>query len=221
MSSRPSAVIFDRDGVLVEVDEARLAQDVLRHIPLPRAEIERCWRRFLDGRALADAASESRAMTAFLTSLADELDLDLAAREALLRVDYAGAVRAFPDARGALGAVRRSGLRVGVLTNNTAGVSARRMLAVVGLDDLVDAALSAQMIGAQKPEIAAYRAAAGVLGVPASECLFFDDKRVSVDAARAAGMRAWEVDRSRPDHDIEGGVVRDLTAVEPILRAFD
>lgn len=210
------AVVFDRDGVLVEIDQARFAAEVLQRVPLDRAELEQHWRCFLGRRVVTDAANETRVMAAFLASLAAELGLDAGA---LADLDYASAVRAFPEAREALVAARRAGVRVGVLTNNTAAVSASRMLEVAGLGDLVDVAFTSQMIGAGKPDPTSYSVVAAALGSPASACLFFDNARLAVEGARAVGMHAWEVDRTRADHDIAGGIVRDLTAVASILRA--
>lgn len=43
--------------------------------------------------------------------------------------------------------------------------------------------------GLRKPDPEAYRHAARTLGVPAERCVFVDDRRKNVDAARAVGMR--------------------------------
>src|SRR5690606_28140779 len=121
------------------------------------------------------------------------------------------------DAKPALVEARRRGLRIAVLTNNSAALSPSRQLAAVGLDDLVDLALSSQMIGACKPEPAAYRAAADALGFSPAQCLFFDNTPAWVEGARRVGMAAWHVDRSRGDHDLDTGIVRDLSALPLIL----
>jgi putative hydrolase of the HAD superfamily len=212
------AVIFDRDGVLVTIERERFARLVLSRIPLSEADLTVRWRAFLGGRALRDGDEES-CVRGFLSALADELGLDEEAKGALLAIDYTACVRCFDDAREALTEARRRRLRVGLLTNNSMGLSPARMLARQGLDGLVDVALTSQMIGARKPEPAAYRAIAAALGVPAPACIFFDDARPSVDGARAAGMRAFQVDRARDGHDIDGGVVRDLSALGAILGA--
>lgn len=213
----PLAVVFDRDGVLTTTDHARFARDVLARIPLPEVELARRWRAWLGGRALRDAPDEAVAIEGFLRALANELGLDRGRQRALASIDYTGCVRAFGDARGALVETRRRGLRAGVLTNNSAGVSPRRMLAAAGLDELIDVALSSQMIGAAKPEPAAYHAIAKALDVPASRCLFFDDAGDRVEGARVAGMAAWLVDRTRADHRLELAIVHDLSALSAIL----
>jgi HAD superfamily hydrolase (TIGR01509 family) len=44
--------------------------------------------------------------------------------------------------------------------------------------------------GVRKPAAAAYEAALAALGVPASQCLFIDDREVNCEGARAVGMHA-------------------------------
>jgi putative hydrolase of the HAD superfamily len=210
-------VIFDRDGVLMTFDRMRLARDVLSRIPLPEAEITARWRAWLEGAALRDARDEAEQIGGFLTNLAAELDIDPAERASLARVDYLTCVRGFDDAKPALLEAKRRGLRVAVLTNNTISLSATRPLAAAGLDGLVDVALSSQMVGARKPEARAYEAVAAALGLPAKRCLFFDNTPACVAGARAVGMGAWHVDRSRECHDLDAGVVRDLTALPLVL----
>ncbi|NUO49328.1 MAG: HAD family hydrolase, partial [Polyangiaceae bacterium] len=102
-------------------------------------------------------------------------------------------------------------------TNNSMGVSPGRKLEATGLAGLFDVALSSQMIGAKKPEAAAYIAIATALQADPRHCLFFDNKRSCVEGARATGMRAFELDRTRADHDIPAGVLRDLSALSLIL----
>ena len=123
----------------------------------------------------------------------------------------------FPDAPPALSDARRRGLRIGVLTNNSASLSPSRMLEASGLGALVDVALSAQMIGAKKPEPRAYHAVAEALRAPAGSCIYFDDAMERVVGARAVGMRAFHVDRKRARHDLAAGIVADLGALPAIL----
>jgi putative hydrolase of the HAD superfamily len=210
-------VVLDRDGVLTTLDRARLVRDVLSRIPLSEADLTARWRARLEGRALRDAREEEAAIAEFLEELADELELASAERRALSSLDYLGCVRGFDDAREALLEARRRGLGVAVLTNNSAELSPRRQLAAAGLDELIDVALSSQMIGKAKPHPEAYRAAAAALGVATERCVFLDNTPACVEGARGVGMSAWQVDRSRDDHDIDAHVVRDLSALPLIL----
>lgn len=191
------AVIFDRDGVLTTVDEVRLARELLAHVPVSREQLAVRWQAWLAGRALVEAADEHLALREFLLATADALGLTAEARRRVAELDYAAYVRAWPDAAPALRWARAAGLRVGVLTNNSAGLSPRRMLALAGLDELVDVAVSSQMLGARKPALAAYLGAAAALDVAPEQCLFLDDAPACVAGARAAGMRAYLVARGQ------------------------
>ncbi|OSC42089.1 HAD family hydrolase [Mycobacterium decipiens] len=208
------AIVFDRDGVLTRFDWAGAREVLLRITHLPLEELGDRWQAWLNGRALDDALDESEQIRAFLSNVARDLELGRQAHDELLRLDYASFAQGYPDARPALEEARRRGLKVGVLTNNSMLVSPRRMLASAALDDLVDVALSSQMIGAAKPDPQAYRAIAQALGVATTSCLFFDNIATWVEGARRTGMRAYLVDRSGEPRD---GVVRDLSRLDAIL----
>jgi putative hydrolase of the HAD superfamily len=208
------AAIFDRDGVLISFDWER-AQDELRRITrLPMDELGHRWQAWRAGRAIDDEIDEFEQIREFLSNVARELRLGPKAHDELVRLDYTVFAEGYTDARPALEEARRRGLKVGVLTNNSMLVSPRRMLLRAALDDLVDVALSSQMIGAAKPDPRAYRAIAEALGVATTSCLFFDNVAPWVEAARCAGMRAYLVDRCGEPRE---GVVRDLSSLAAIL----
>ena len=54
------------------------------------------------------------------------------------------------------------------------------------------------------------------LGVEPEQCLFFDDEVPCVDGARALGMSAYLVDRTRTEHELSRGIVCDLSAIATI-----
>lgn len=211
------AAIFDRDGVLAAMDSAALMRDVVGRLPLPPAEIARRWHAWNRRKPLVGSSNEQAAIRAFLRSIAEELGMDGAARERLEALDYAAHVRAFPDAEPALRAARERGIRIGVLTNNSAGLSAERILEIAGLAGLVDVMMSSQVIGAEKPDPRSYLAVASALGVAPESCLFFDNAPAWVRGAAAVGMRAYCVERSRAEHDLPNKIAKDLSAVAAIL----
>ena len=53
-------------------------------------------------------------------------------------------------------------------------------------------------IGVRKPEVAAYTAAVGLLGVPAERVLFIDDLTANVAGARAAGLQGFRFATTDP-----------------------
>jgi putative hydrolase of the HAD superfamily len=184
------AVVFDRDGVLADfdLDRARAALGVT--LPFGLEELGRRLRAFAARVAPPlDGPGERAFFGQFTAELGAELGLDDAGRARLGRFDPRVALVPYPDARGALERARARGLRTGVLSNFTL-LDLGGSLAVLGLRDLVDAALSAATLGVAKPAPEAYRAIAAALGVAPSACLFVDDRPEHVAGAARVGMRA-------------------------------
>jgi putative hydrolase of the HAD superfamily len=59
-------------------------------------------------------------------------------------------------------------------------------------------------IGVRKPEVAAYKAAVDLLGVPADRVLFIDDLTANIDGARAAGLQGFRFDTTDPAASVAG-----------------
>ncbi len=213
------AVIFDRDGVLTYFDTRVVMTSLLSILPLSVEELTERWWQWEHAHGVpTDAEEEARMFTLFWERLADELSLPAGQRAKLHQFDYTTVFRAFPDARPAMAAARAHGLRVGVLSNfDLANIEAT--LEAVGLLDLVDVACAAPVIGAEKPARAAYEITAGKLGVPPTACLFFDDVPAYVAGAREAGLHAYHVDRGRETHNLDAGIVRDLSAITTLLKS--
>jgi putative hydrolase of the HAD superfamily len=90
-----------------------------------------------------------------------------------------------PDGVGVLvRAARSAGLRTAVLSN--ADVVDPR----AGFPALFDVVAVSGVTGLRKPDVAAFRHCAGLLGVEPAACLFVDDAPVNVRGAAAAGMTA-------------------------------
>jgi len=94
----------------------------------------------------------------------------------------------YADTRSALEAVRRRGLKVGVVSNVPADL--RPVFAKHGLDLLVDSYTHSFEVGAEKPNPTIFLAAAKSLGVKPSETLMVGDHAVDRGAERA-GMRVF------------------------------
>ena len=100
------------------------------------------------------------------------------------------------SSRSALEGLRRDGWRIGVLTNGTPDVQARKV-AALGLPHLVDEVVYAtDCVDGGKPAPGAFRAALARLDVPASRAVCVgDDLRCDVYGARAAGLATIRVRR--------------------------
>jgi putative hydrolase of the HAD superfamily len=189
------AAVFDRDGVLTTFDLAAADAFFRPRLPLGLREIVARWETFGKQNGFPRSVAEEQEFFArFWNSIADECSSPPAIRDELLRFDYTTCMAAYADARPALEAARRNGLKIGVLSNFSLA-SLEHSLEATGLSDLIDCACAATVIGASKPQPKAYFTIAQQLGVAAEECLFFDDEAVCVEGARAAGMCAYQVDR--------------------------
>ena len=94
----------------------------------------------------------------------------------------------YADTRATLEAVRRQGLKVGVVSNVPADL--RPVFAKHRLESLIDSFTHSFEVGAEKPDPAIFLAAAKSLGVKPSETLMVGDHEVDRGAERA-GMRAF------------------------------
>ncbi len=92
------------------------------------------------------------------------------------------------DVLDAVREVRASGVPVGLLSNASTRLLAE--LTDAGLVDELDVIVSSADIGVAKPDPAAYRHIADLLGLPVERCAFVDDTILNVDAAAELGMRA-------------------------------
>ncbi|HET9372546.1 MAG TPA: HAD family hydrolase [Vicinamibacterales bacterium] len=113
----------------------------------------------------------------------------------LLR-DHAPSLRLTRQVRDALDALRRSGWRLGILTNGSR-VPQQRKLAALGLDEDIDAVVFAPEhgTGIGKPESAPFHALAAMLGVAAQHTVFVgNDEACDVVGALGAGMTAIRCD---------------------------
>jgi putative hydrolase of the HAD superfamily len=80
-------------------------------------------------------------------------------------------------------ALRRNGLRIGLLSNSVGTGYDRTLLA-----ELFDDCVISGEVGIRKPDPAIYELAAERLGVPASGCVYVDDLPGNLRPARALGM---------------------------------
>lgn len=210
------AVIFDRDGVLTYFAEDEIQAFFAARLPISVGALVGRWQAWGAHVGFPRSSDEEGTFfRGFWNSLADELQLAPAVRTELLTLSYTRFIRPFADARPALVAARAAGLRIGVLSNFSLA-SLSESLQIVGLADLVDIACAATVIGASKPDPAAYNAVLHALQVSPARCLFFDDEQPCVDGARAVGLQAYLVDR-RLQSTSQRHVVASLTSLTDML----
>lgn len=110
------------------------------------------------------------------------------------RFARASAWRIFDDVEPTLSALRKRGLKLGVISNWDDRL--RRLLHALGLADQFEVIVVSCEVGASKPEHAIFETAVQQLGVPAQAILHVGDNfEMDVAGANAAGLRGVQVDR--------------------------
>ena len=110
---------------------------------------------------------------------------------------YRNAWRLFDDAHPCLAALSAlPGLKLGLVTNGDGAVQ-RRKIGAMGLAALFQTIIISGECGLAKPDAQIFALACKRLGgAPADAFFIGDDQRVDAEAARAAGLRGFWLDRS-------------------------
>lgn len=121
-------------------------------------------------------------------------DADALARHYIDRFERGEFVRLFPDALEALDAVRRAGVRAGVVSNF--GTYLGHFLEITGIGHFFEFVVVSAAEGCEKPHPAIFELALERAGLPAERILFVGDHpREDYAAAERHGMFAVLVDR--------------------------
>ncbi|MFF5402593.1 HAD-IA family hydrolase [Streptomyces misionensis] len=194
------ALLLDMDGTLVDSD----------------AVVERIWRRWaarhgLDGDEVLSVVHGRQghaSMAVLLPGRPREENLaDNARMLAEETADMDGVVE-IPGASAFLAALRD--LPHALVTSADVALSTARMNAA-GLP-LPEVRITAESVGASKPDPEGFLKGAAELGVPAADCVVFEDSGAGIAAGRAAGMTVVGVGPRAGAHGPDA-VVPDLTRV--------
>jgi putative hydrolase of the HAD superfamily len=213
------AVIFDRDGVLVDFDLDRVADFLSARVAVPLEELQQLFGKL--GQTVGFPKSmqeEEKFWFQFWEKVADRVGLDDSAKHELRNMDIYQFLKPYPEAQPVLAALTSRGWRVGVLSNFVLA-SIEPSLKAVGLLPYTHTALSCATLGVWKPEPEAYLSMTRALSVEPANCFYFDDDPPLVEGARNLGMKAYLVDRTCSAHQLGNYVIRDLTAVIDIINS--
>jgi sugar-phosphatase len=200
------ALLLDMDGTLVNSDAA----------------VERVWRRWadrhgLDGDEVMKVVHGRQGYASMALLLPDrpmeQNHADNARMLAEETADTEGVV-AIPGAPEFLASLR--GLPHALVTSADVPLSTARM-AAAGLAQ-PDVRVTAESVGASKPDPEGFLKGAAELGVAPADCVAFEDSGAGIAAARAAGMRVVGVGPRAGLHGPDV-VVEDLTRVRVEARA--
>jgi sugar-phosphatase len=194
------ALLLDMDGTLVNSDAA----------------VERCWRRWADRHGLdADEVMKvvhgRQGYASMAVLLPDRpMEQNFADNDRMLAeetADMDGVVEV-PGASAFLASL--AGLPHALVTSADVALSTARMGAA-GLK-LPDLRITAECVGASKPDPEGFLKGAAELGVAPEDCVVFEDSGAGITAGRAAGMRVVGVGHRAGVHSPDV-LVPDLTRV--------
>ncbi|MEU3842221.1 HAD-IA family hydrolase [Streptomyces sp. NPDC028635] len=194
------ALLLDMDGTLVNSD----------------AVVERIWRRWaarhgLDGDEVMKVVHGRQGHASMAVLLPDRpREQNLADNARMLAEETADVegVVPVPGAPEFLASLLRLGVPHALVTSADVALSGARM-AAAGLA-LPSVRITAESVGASKPDPEGFLKGAAELGVPAAECVVFEDSGAGIAAGRSAGMRVVGVGPRAAAHDPDV-CVRDLT----------
>lgn len=175
-------VIFDCDGVLVDSEPIanRVMSQLLREHGVKLTPLQ-CMQRFIGLTVEAEAASIREE---FGVDLGTVLDRELTARTILA---FQSELRPTCGLREVLDHLALPA----AVASNSRCERVRAALSATGLLGYFSPRIvTADLVPRPKPAPDVYLAAAGLLGLPAENCLAIEDSPSGVRAARAAGMRA-------------------------------
>ncbi|MDX6363241.1 HAD-IA family hydrolase [Streptomyces sp. NPDC058274] len=194
------ALLLDMDGTLVNSD----------------AVVERCWRRWadlhgLDGDEVMKVVHGRQGYASMAVLLPhrpmEQNHADNARMLAEETADMDGVVQV-PGAEDFLASL--AGLRHALVTSADVGLSTARMGAA-GLA-LPDVRVTAESVGASKPDPEGFLKGAAELGVAPEDCVVFEDSGAGIAAGKAAGMQVVGVGPRAAVHEPDA-LVHDLTQV--------
>jgi sugar-phosphatase len=194
------ALLLDMDGTLVNSDVV----------------VERCWRRWadrhgLDGDEVMKVVHGRQGYASMAVLLPDrpmeQNHADNARMLAEETADVDGVV-AIPGAPEFLASL--AGVPHALVTSADVALSTARMAAArLGLPDV---RVTAESVGASKPDPEGFLKGAAELGIAPEDCVVFEDSEAGIVAGRAAGMRVVGIGSRAPFHGPDVAV-RDLTEV--------
>ncbi|GHE28796.1 HAD family hydrolase [Streptomyces capitiformicae] len=196
------ALLLDMDGTLVNSDAA----------------VERVWRRWaerhgLEGDDIMQVVHGRQGYATMAVLLPDRpMEQNLADNARMLAEETADVegVVPIPGAPEFLASLVAAGVPHALVTSANIPLSTARMGAA-GLP-LPEVRVTAESVGASKPDPEGFLKGAAELGIAPEECAVFEDSGAGIEAGRAAGMRVVGIGERARAHGPDA-VVSDLTSV--------
>jgi len=178
-------LLFDLGGVLIDFAGFEEMGPLLTE-PLPRATVRTRWIRseavrLFERGEISPRQFADQSLVEWSLTMAPEAFLDLFTRWAR---------GLYPGAEQLLGRIRK-GYRLACLSNSN---ELHTPLHREAIQPFIERCFFSNEIGSVKPEAQIFEHAIRKLGTDAGRIAFFDDTAVNVEAAKAAGLKAFLVD---------------------------
>jgi putative hydrolase of the HAD superfamily len=215
-------VLFDSGGTLVGPVGGRwnprfdFEEVVLHHVP--DVEVRRFRQAFEAGERHLATAPPSAPRDDYHRVVLAALDIPAPSRALLhdlARPLDVPVLEPFAEVPDVLDALRRKGVRMAVVTDNTPEIDA--LYEQIGLRSLFDAFVISAELGCRKPDPRMYRAGSEALALQPGECLFVDDDPDLVAAAIGLGYEGRAIRRSDGESPSDVPVITDLREVVDLV----
>ena len=111
-----------------------------------------------------------------------------------------------PEAKRAVAAARRGGLRLAILSNELDLFYGAEFRKRVPLIEEFDVVIDATYTGILKPDPKAYELVIAALGLPRENCVFVDDQKKNIEGAHAVGLPCVHFDVTDPGESYDEGL---------------
>ncbi len=180
------AAIFDLDGVIIDTAH-------YHYIAWKRLASEFNINLTIEANESLKGVSRVRSLEIILElgniHVSEEEKEKLASKKNAWFVEYIESIRPeeiFPGVRELIHDIRSKGIKVALASSSK---NAPRVIEILKISELFDTMVDGTMITHTKPHPEIFLMAAERLGVPAPECVVFEDAEAGVEAALAAGMK--------------------------------
>jgi beta-phosphoglucomutase family hydrolase len=193
------AAVFDWDGVILDSSRhheeswERLAKEEEKVLPEGH---------FLRGFGRRNVEI-MRDMLHWSEDLAEIQRLSLRKEELYREVVKHWGIESLPGVREWLERLKKEGIACGI-GSSTEEKNVRLGLALLGLEDFFQTAVTAEHVKRGKPAPDVFLEVAKRLGVNPDRCVVFEDAPAGVEAGRAAGMKVVGVTTTHPGGHLEG-----------------
>jgi beta-phosphoglucomutase len=191
---RPSAVLFDFDGVIADTENVHIAawQRTLLRMGWELTDEAAATSAEIDDRVFLAQVFEARGIEG------PDLDGWLQLKSDLAESLLADAPRVYPGLKELVAALRAEGIRLGIVTT-TLRRNVEIVLTTLGLTDAFEFIIGKDDISTLKPAPDAYFLALIKLRLAAAKVVVLEDSPTGLVAASAAGLRCIAVGHRRPE----------------------